>query len=53
MARPFSNMPPTVGRPFDVSPGASGGRILGIAPDLAADPSVPNRDEIRVVLLRR
>jgi hypothetical protein len=48
--RPFTNLPPTVGRPFDVSPLRLGGRILGLVPDFVADPTVPNRDEIRVVV---
>ena len=50
VVRPFSNSPPTAGRPFDVAPLKSGGRILGLIPDFVADPTVPSRDEIRVVL---
>jgi dipeptidyl aminopeptidase/acylaminoacyl peptidase len=50
VARPFSNMPPATGRSFDVGPLKSGGRMLGMIPDFIADPTVPNRDEIRVVL---
>jgi len=48
VVRPFTSSPPIAGRAFDAAP--QGGRFLGLMPANAADPSVPRREQIRVVL---